>query len=359
MSDGPEDVRDDERQLQANFRRVAAAQARSFGLMRDQVATLLGASQNYYSGVFREGLLRSFLRQVLPKNLEVSTGFIYGFERVPTSKQLDIIVWNSAKHSPVFRCDEFSIVTPESVIAVISVKTRLAAQDLVHGLENLYSVAVLDFAYRHRPRPPTLDEERGHLPILKFLVSYEGATDITKTLMGMSEFYIDVLSREPMVAVPVMVALRDLNPFDPLVEHRDRVDRLFPQMVLSLDETKTSILSGFGPPENPHDESPKTDYGAGTRRLAYAYAQASRLTTPLEKMVFSLLQAAYLTLGTREVSGVSAWGDFDPLSGTRAGDAWEIKPGTGVPLINPLKVAYDVNAYHLGRWAERQRGDSP
>ena len=81
---------------------------------------LLGAAHNYESGIFREGLLREFLRDILPKALEVGSGFIYGFDEVPTSGQLDVVIWDSSHHSPVYRTTEFVIVPPEAVVSVIS-----------------------------------------------------------------------------------------------------------------------------------------------------------------------------------------------------------------------------------------------
>jgi hypothetical protein len=83
---------DDYTQILQNFRRVAKTYVHRFESMRDHVRDLLGSAHNYESGIFREGLLREFLRGILPKSLEVNTGFIYGFDEVPTSGQLDVII---------------------------------------------------------------------------------------------------------------------------------------------------------------------------------------------------------------------------------------------------------------------------
>jgi hypothetical protein len=60
---------------------------------KSHIFDLLGRQQNAESGRFREELLRSFLSKLLSTSVSVDTGFIYGFEQVETSKQLDIIIW--------------------------------------------------------------------------------------------------------------------------------------------------------------------------------------------------------------------------------------------------------------------------
>ena len=92
--------------------------ADTFRARRNHVRELLGQAQNYSSGIFREGLLRDFLREFLPRAVEVSTGFIYGFEKVPNSAQLDVLVWDSTNHSAVYRTDSFVIVPPEAAIEI-------------------------------------------------------------------------------------------------------------------------------------------------------------------------------------------------------------------------------------------------
>src|SRR5664280_208699 len=88
--------------VQRNFRRVAGSYIDLFLAAKDHVSNLLGSSQNAESGRFREELLRSFLRSILPSALSVDSGFIYGFEKVATSRQLDLIIWHKAAHSPIY-----------------------------------------------------------------------------------------------------------------------------------------------------------------------------------------------------------------------------------------------------------------
>ena len=113
-----------------------------------------GAGHRGEDGRFVETLLRRYLSNYLPKELEVSTGFILR-PAVKTGKddkvrkgdqdlhstQLDIIVYNSA-HYPVFlRSNDTILVPPEGVIAIISVKKNLHDSDIKKELMALKDVS--------------------------------------------------------------------------------------------------------------------------------------------------------------------------------------------------------------------------
>ncbi len=85
----------DQRQILNDFRRVASAHVEEFLLRKDHVLRLLGPRQNPESGLIRE-----FLRKLLPGSVGVDTGFVYGFEQVGTSDQLDVIIWITAATLP-------------------------------------------------------------------------------------------------------------------------------------------------------------------------------------------------------------------------------------------------------------------
>ncbi|WP_198533055.1 DUF6602 domain-containing protein, partial [Salinivibrio kushneri] len=67
---------------------------------------LIGREHWLSVGNYKEELLRSLLRNLLPKRYEVSTGFILSLnengEQIK-SKQQDIIVWDSNDFSAIFR----------------------------------------------------------------------------------------------------------------------------------------------------------------------------------------------------------------------------------------------------------------
>src|SRR5512135_3142002 len=71
------------------FRKVGKSFVEEFLNAKDHVHQLLEGKQRLESGRFREELLMSFLRRILPKSVSVDTGFIYGFEKMENSRQLD------------------------------------------------------------------------------------------------------------------------------------------------------------------------------------------------------------------------------------------------------------------------------
>jgi hypothetical protein len=97
---------------------------------------------NHYPSVgrYKERLLANLIAQYIPKNYEVATGFVLfaqeatderakkpGFDELnmcshTLSKQCDILVYDSSKVPVIFRDEDFVIVRPESVRAVIEVK---------------------------------------------------------------------------------------------------------------------------------------------------------------------------------------------------------------------------------------------
>jgi len=182
---------DDNSQILKQFRKVARSYAESFKTAKNHIADLLGPTQNYSSGVFREGLLKSFLTEHLPHAVSIDSGFIYGFEEVENSKQLDIIIWDSLRNSAVYKTREFVIVPPESVIAVISVKSNMEPSDIKDGLDNLFSIFPLEFAYRNFP---FREGDSLCLPIAKFIVSYNGPANQVTALQTISEYYKELFA---------------------------------------------------------------------------------------------------------------------------------------------------------------------
>lgn len=109
-----------------------------------------GSDHNPEDGRFVEALLRDSLRKFLPKSLEVLTGFIVrpavkigknnctrkGMED-EHSKQIDIIVYDSANYPLYYQSGDTAIVPPEGVIAIISVKKTLHSNYVKEEAENL------------------------------------------------------------------------------------------------------------------------------------------------------------------------------------------------------------------------------
>lgn len=115
-----------------------------------------GADHYGEDGRFVESLLRDTIRRLLPKGLEVLTGFIvrpavkYGKDERDRlggidqhSSQLDIIVFDSTHYPVFYRSGETAIVPPEGVVAIISVKKTLALNHVKEEAEALYKVSKL------------------------------------------------------------------------------------------------------------------------------------------------------------------------------------------------------------------------
>jgi hypothetical protein len=318
---------DDGQLIIPQFREVVRRQVEVFQSQHTHIHKLLGGKHHLSSGTYREGLLRSFLTGVLPKAVSVDSGFIYGFGAVESSRQLDVIIWDSLHHAPVFHTGEFVIVAPEAVVAVISVKTTLDSAQLESALENLVSVAALDFVFRGH------DGRKERLPaIVKIVAAFEsGVKDVGALLNTTSRFFQERIAQDLTIAKHLLHPLQEKDPFIFDDSAHREIDRVFPAGVVTLASSNVSLTRGYGPPRDP------TRVVHGFRWLPYMYAQESNVTTPLEKLVYRLLEAVARHLGKEGGSLLSAWGDFHPVRQVRLGDAWELDGTTGVPLVDPLR----------------------
>ncbi|MEQ8712514.1 MAG: hypothetical protein RIC80_05835 [Cyclobacteriaceae bacterium] len=116
-----------------------------------------GSAHVAEEGRFVESLIRSFLNKHLPKELEALSGFIIrpatkvgdhdrtrrAKEDDQHSKQLDVIVFDSANYPIYERFEEFAIVPAEGVVGIISVKKNLYLNQIEHELSSLSHAAKL------------------------------------------------------------------------------------------------------------------------------------------------------------------------------------------------------------------------
>jgi hypothetical protein len=115
----------------------------SFSSKVDLLSKLLGGAHFPSEGAYKERLLQSAIQQFLPQGFRVASGFVL-FPKKPTSsdtlecalnkcefqisKQCDLIVYNSRDFPTVYQDDGISIVRPESVRAIIEVKSSMNVQ---------------------------------------------------------------------------------------------------------------------------------------------------------------------------------------------------------------------------------------
>lgn len=116
-----------------------------------------GAAHSGEEGRYIESLIRDFLNRHLPNDLRAMSGFILrpstktgqddlnrvNNEKDQHSRQLDIIVYDSARFPIYEHFEEFCIVPPEGVIGIISVKKTLRKRDVVKELESLIEASNL------------------------------------------------------------------------------------------------------------------------------------------------------------------------------------------------------------------------
>jgi hypothetical protein len=115
-----------------------------------------GAAHTGEDGRYVEALLRAYLQRFLPSSLEVFSGFILRpavktgessrerqHDQDAHSRQLDLIVYDSATYPVYQRFADAAIVPPEGVLAIISVKKSLGERDIAEESEALSDASLL------------------------------------------------------------------------------------------------------------------------------------------------------------------------------------------------------------------------
>lgn len=81
-------------------------------------------------GTFYEDALRELVREVLPGQLKIGTGFIFDTDRRCHSRQLDILVYNDSQEAPLYRRGQFVVIPPKLAVAQSEVKKTLTLADV-------------------------------------------------------------------------------------------------------------------------------------------------------------------------------------------------------------------------------------
>lgn len=87
-------------------------------------------------GSANEILIRDFLKQNLPKWFSVGHGFI-ALQDGSLSREIDVLVHRASMYAPLFSIDDFVVVTPDSAIYAIEVKTRINRRVFHDALQSL------------------------------------------------------------------------------------------------------------------------------------------------------------------------------------------------------------------------------
>lgn len=149
------------------IRVFAASFAGELTSLSDRVRTIIEHKSTV--GTYRENLFQTLLRKHIPERYHVATGFIHGCDR-----QIDIIIYDRLEYAPLFREGDLVVVLPESVRAVIEVKTNLTKQQLVSSLKQIEEVSGCD---DFRP------------PFFKGIFGFESDLEPEDIFKGVSDFY--------------------------------------------------------------------------------------------------------------------------------------------------------------------------
>lgn len=103
-----------------------------------RVRNLIGRSNWGEEGRYKEAILRNIIKRFLSPRYTVGTGFVVKSinGKMECSTQIDILIFDS--NFPIlFSEGDFYIVTPNSVKAVVEVKTNLRIQGLKKAVKKI------------------------------------------------------------------------------------------------------------------------------------------------------------------------------------------------------------------------------
>ncbi len=106
--------------------------------VKDRVRTFIDDSHWLTDGEFKEGIIRSMLSQRLPDCVKIGRGFILT-DSGPTT-QIDILLYRS-DFPVIFRDGELVLITPDAVLGVVEVKSRVTRTSLKDALKKLASIS--------------------------------------------------------------------------------------------------------------------------------------------------------------------------------------------------------------------------
>ena len=153
-----------------NERKFSAAIAGELEALSQRVRFIINHGPTV--GNYRENLLQNSLKKHLPERYHIATGFIYGINR-----QIDILIYDRVDYAPIFREADLVIVPPESVRAVIEVKTKITPNNLQSALKLLDQISDID---------------DNHPPFFKGIFAFETSLTEKTLYRKVADFYSDI-----------------------------------------------------------------------------------------------------------------------------------------------------------------------
>ena len=124
---------------------------------KNRVRNIIGDSHWGEEGKYKEIILKKIIQRYLPQDLSIGTGFVATKtnESINTTSQIDLILYRNS-YPPLFREEDFVILHPEPVCAIIEVKTNIrnSQNDLRKILENASRNAIEVLRNKKQPNSP-------------------------------------------------------------------------------------------------------------------------------------------------------------------------------------------------------------
>lgn len=137
--------------------------------VKDRVRNLIWSTHRWEDWRYKEKILQKVIRQYLPKDFNIGWGFIIKKidEEILISSQQDIIVYDNS-YPVVFSEWDFVITTPNSVKAIVEVKSRIWDCTKLNGI-------LSDFSWMNN-----FQEFMDNNNIFKWLFSYESPLNFNR-----------------------------------------------------------------------------------------------------------------------------------------------------------------------------------
>ncbi len=151
-------------------------------------------------GVLREKMVSSFVRHETPDRFRVATGFIHNHTHKQTSRQCDILIYDSNIVAPLYRWEDFVVVQASQARAVIEVKSNLEEANFKQFLDIHTSIAKLECG------------GQVSIPTLGYgIIGVTFDTFLTYIQNAIEENRLDVSAEDKHLNWPVCVAVQNRN----------------------------------------------------------------------------------------------------------------------------------------------------
>ena len=105
--------------------------------IKDRVRNFIDNKHWGEDGRYKEIILSETLKNLLPQNVAVATGFVMG-EGNQISTQIDIIIYRK-DYPSLFKMADFVVVPKESVVGIIEVKSKLESANIKLAIEKSHN----------------------------------------------------------------------------------------------------------------------------------------------------------------------------------------------------------------------------